>query len=280
MGMTREALKSRLAEKTAHGHIIIAVNISSGLTARAAEESGADFLITYAGGKFRREGVPASLCELCYDDCNSATEELGRHILPRLEGMPLIGGIGCLDPYRDIMKFIDHLLAMGFSGITNLPSIGDWEGDFRTMPEQLGMGYEKEVELIRRCCEKGVFTIANCYTKEQAANMTDAGADVICIDLGATIGGLLKSGYPADCQEEIQRIKEISQGTVAKENVPILLFHGGLAVTPAMVERYLQMTGIHGFLGGSAIERIPVEKAVMDTIGHLKEILIRKGVSL
>lgn len=269
MGKRRMDIRRRMSERIKRHHPVQGVCVSCGLTARAAEKAGADFLVTYAGAMFRREGVPASLCELCYDDCNTVTEELGSHILPRLKDIPLIGGIGCLDPYRDVVQFIDHLIAKGFSGVANLPSIGDWEGDYRTMPEQLHMGYEKEIELIRTCRGRDIFTLANCYTEEQAVKMTEAGADMICIDMGATQGGLLQSSCIVTCAEAAEKISKIADRVHACGESPFILFHGGPFAEPADMNVCLQGGAVHGVLNGSAAERIPVERAVMDTVAQV-----------
>ena len=275
MRKQRSDINRRLSEKIRKGSPVQGICVSSGLEAKVAEKAGADFLVTYAGALFRREGVPASLCELCYEDCNSVTEELGRHILPRLEDIPLIGGIGCLDPYRDIDKFIDGLTAIGFSGVANLPSIGDWKGDFRTMPEQLHMGYEKEVELIQRCHNRGLFTFANCYTQEQAVWMAGAGADVICIDLGATQGGLLQSACMLHKKEASEKVKKIADEILALKGTSFILFHGGPFATAGDIELCLETAAVHGVFSGSAAVRIPIEQAVSAAIEKVGALQLR-----
>lgn len=269
MGKRRSDISRRLSGTLKSGRPIQGICVSCGLTAKAAEKAGADFLVTYAGAMFRREGVPASLCELCYDDCNTATKELGRNILPRLADIPLIGGIGCLDPYEEVNQFIDNLIAEGFSGVANLPGIGDWEGEYREMSEQLHMGYDKEVEMIRGCHARDIFTLANCYTAEQAVRMTDAGADVVCIDMGATGGGLLKPSCTMSCGEAAEKVAEIADCVRACANAPFILFHGGPFATAEDMDFCLGRAAVHGVFNGSAAERIPVERAVMDTVAEV-----------
>lgn len=47
----------------------------------------------------------------------------------------------------------------------------------------LGMGYDKEVELIKQANEMGLLTTPYCFNTEEAIQMTKAGADII-------VGGL------------------------------------------------------------------------------------------
>lgn len=275
--MNRKEVNRLLDARVKSNSPIQGVCVSTGLTAKAAQKAEADFLVTYAGAMFRREGVPASLCELCYGDCNAITKELGGHILPVLKDTPLIAGIGCLDPYREMEKLIDELLAEGFSGVSNLPGIGDWEGDYRTMPEQLGMGYGKEAELIQKCHERDIFTMANCYNMEQAIRMTEAGADVINIDVGATKGGLLESACSVTVEEATEFVADIAESISSCRQSPYILFHGGPFATPEDMSVCLERASVHGILGGSAIERIPVEYAVMHTVSKIKAIQMKRG---
>ncbi len=45
----------------------------------------------------------------------------------------------------------------------------------------------------------------------------------------------------------------------------VVLCHGGPISTPQDVEEILKRTPIHGFVGASSMERLPVEKGIRDT---------------
>ncbi|OGQ00689.1 MAG: hypothetical protein A2Z51_09510 [Deltaproteobacteria bacterium RBG_19FT_COMBO_52_11] len=48
------------------------------------------------------------------------------------------------------------------------PTVGSLDGKFRQRLEDLGMGYEKEVEMIRRARGLGLFTTCYCFNPEGA----------------------------------------------------------------------------------------------------------------
>ena len=78
---------------------------------------------------------------------------------------------------------------MGFSGIQNFPTVGLIDGTFRLNLEETGMGYEREVELIRKASQLDLFTTPYIFSTNDAIEMTKAGADIIVAHMGLTTGG-------------------------------------------------------------------------------------------
>lgn len=88
-------------------------------------------------------------------------------------------------------SYIDEIKSKGFSGINNYPTVGLIDGEFSKALEEKECHYLIEVEAIRIAHQKDMFTVAFVFNDMQAAQMIEAGADVICVHLGLTGGGLL-----------------------------------------------------------------------------------------
>ena len=86
-------------------------------------------------------------------------------------------------------RMIDEFVAAGFSGITNVPTAGLYDGAFRRHIDATGLGYPKEVELIAACRARDVFTLAYAFSPAEARAMAEAGADIIGVHVGLTSGG-------------------------------------------------------------------------------------------
>ena len=94
--------------------------------------------------------------------------------------------------------------------------------------------------------------------------MIRAGADVVVIHLGLTLGSLQGA---QTCQTSLIEAPKMIQEIIdsAKQENPdvILLAHGGPLNSPETFHYVLQHTiGLHGFYGASAIERDPVHRAI------------------
>ena len=61
----------------------------------------------------------------------------------------MIAGVCGTDPFRLMPVFLRSLDGIGFSGVQNFPTVGLIDGTFRANLEATGMGYDREVELIR-----------------------------------------------------------------------------------------------------------------------------------
>ena len=117
---TRTEVLSRLSATLSAGHPLVIGGAGIGLVAKAAERGGIDLLMVYNTGPFRMAGHGSLAGYLAYGDSNAMTITLGHEVLNAVDETPVIGGIGAADPFRDIGRLIDEMMAMGFSGITNV----------------------------------------------------------------------------------------------------------------------------------------------------------------
>lgn len=272
---TRAEILERLAAARAGGKPIVLGGAGIGLVAKAADRAGIDVLMAYNTGPFRMDGHGSLAGYLAYGDANALTLELGRRLLSVVEQTPVVGGIGAADPYRDIALLVDEYLAIGFSGITNVPTAGLYEGFFRRHIDATNLGYPREVELIRLCRERDVFTVAYAFTPEEAAAMAGAGADVVGAHVGLTSGGLVGAEEVPALDEACAATQQMVEAAVASRADVLVVAHGGPFENPESVRVAFERTDVHGYLGASSIERLPVERAVAEIVQAFKLLPVR-----
>jgi predicted TIM-barrel enzyme len=167
MGMqfSRPEVLGRLTEEIRKGRPIIIAGAGIGLTAKFAEIGGADLIGVYNSGLFRMNGHGSSAGSMPFGDANEIVVEMGlRSIMPAVKNVPVIAGVCGTDVTRVMEIFLKTLKESGFSGIMNFPTVGTLDGNFRQRLEDMGMGYEKEVEMMAIAHRKGLYTKAFCTT--------------------------------------------------------------------------------------------------------------------
>lgn len=262
---SREMLLARLRKKIAEGWPVIAAGAGAGIVAKYAARAGVDLIMTYCTGPYRQNGNATPLGYMNYGDCNEISWELGRRVRQVAGEAAVIAGIGAADPYHRMDEWIDRLPEGGFSGVTNVPTVGGHDGAMRTFLERHGLGFNAEVELIRRCRKRDVFTAAYAFDEVQMRAMCAAGADVVAAHMGGTSGGAV--GFPEGMglEEAIERVQQLCRIAAEENPDTLVLCHGGPLGTPESVQRCLAQTDAAGYVGASSIERIPLERAVYET---------------
>lgn len=268
MGMqTREKILQELyAQIRLHGHCI-GVAAGSGMTARCAVQGGADFILALSAGRFRQIGLGSFASLLSYSNSNSLVMEFGaRELLRVVPDTPVIFGLNATDPTIDLYEYLKMIKARGFAGINNFPTVGLMDGNFRTALEAENITFDREVEAIRLANFLGMFTVAFVFDQEQAKAMVQAGADIICVHFGLTVGG--KKGPQKALSMEHARIRMDQIMELCEDLRPgiIKMIYGGPISKPADVQYFYTNPLCMGYIGGSAFERIPVENALAETV--------------
>ena len=269
---TRKSILDKLRAKIAKSEPLVLGGAGVGLVAKAIDKAGIDVIMAYNTGPFRMDGHGSLSGYLAYGDANQITIDLAMSILPAVTNTPVIAGIGAADPRRDPIALIDIMLELGYSGITNVPTAGLYDGNFRQQIDGTNPGYPREIELIAACNEKDVFTVAYVFSPEEAAAMTKAGADVIGAHVGLTTGGMIGSPAALKTEDACAAIQEMT--AAAREINPdvIVVAHGGPFEDPKSVQCAYQLTDVDGYLGASGIERLPVEKALSDIVAQYRNL--------
>ena len=273
---TRQEVRDRLRNTLVQKKAIIAAGAGTGISAKFIEKGGADLLIIYNSGRFRMSGHGSTAGLMAYGDANAVAMEIGEfEVLPVVEEVPVICGVHGSDPRRRIWHHLLKVKEMGFSGVNNFPTHSIVDGHFRQVLEETGMGFDKEVEMVRIANKMDLFSIVYVASPEEASQMAKAGADAIISHVGTTVGGSVGvTGASCSMDEAIARTNEIV--AAAKSVNPDLFFlaHGGPINTPEDVRIILDKTDVHGFVGASSLERMGVEESLTNLTREFKNLTI------
>jgi predicted TIM-barrel enzyme len=271
----RDDVLRRLRAEISQGRTIVGAGAGTGISAKFAEEGGADLIIIYNSGRFRMAGHGSLAGLLAYGDANAIVKEMGeREILPVVRDVPVIAGVMGTDPLRRMEHLLAELDALGFSGINNFPTVGLIDGRFRMELERTGMGFSREVEMIRAAHERGFFTCVYVFNPDEAAAMAQVGADAVIAHVGLTVGGSI--GLSDDDALSLDKAPAVVQAIAdaakrIKRDV-LILCHGGPIATPEDAAYVLSRCDATGFVGASSMERLPVETAIAATTRAFKSI--------
>lgn len=271
---TRSQVTARLRAVAERGEAIITAGSGIGLSARFAEKGGADLVVIYNSGRYRMQGLTSWAGYLPIGDANGMMLEMGeREILPVVDDIPIIAGVFASDPTREMATLLARVKEVGFSGVTNFPTVAYLEGDFRTSLEQTGLGFQRELDMVTMARGLDLFSTVYVFTAEQSRQMATAGADCVIAHMGNTAGGAvgqLEGVKPLD--EAIKRTREIAEAAWSIDPSLLVLCHGGPIATPEDAAVVIAGAGVDGFVAASSIERLPVERALQQTTEQFKAI--------
>jgi predicted TIM-barrel enzyme len=276
MAFTRKQVLERLQEIIRAGRPIIGGGAGTGISAKFEEEGGVDLIIIYNSGRYRMAGRGSLSGLMPYGDANAIVMEMAGEVLTIVKDTPVLAGICGTDPFRQMPLFLRQVADAGFSGIQNFPTVGLIDGLFRQNLEETGMGYGLEVITIRQAHEMDLLTTPYCFNADDATAMARAGADIVVAHLGLTTKGSIGATSAVTLEEAPAKVQEIADAAKSVNRDVIVLCHGGPISEPSDAEYVLNRTsGVHGFYGASSMERLPVEKAITETMKAYKAIRVR-----
>jgi predicted TIM-barrel enzyme len=261
----RHDIVQRLPGKVERHEPIVGGGAGTGLSAKCEEAGGIDLIIVYNSGRFRMAGRGSLAGLLAYGNANEIVLEMADEIVTVVDRTPVLAGVNATDPFYQPAAFLEELVAAGYSGVQNFPTVGLIDGSFRLNLEETGMGYDREVELIRLAAQRDLLTTPYVFSAEDAIAMAGAGADVIVCHMGLTTGGQIGAETARGLDDCVQLSNEWSEAARSVREDIIVLVHGGPVAEPSDAEYVLRKTtGVHGFYGASSLERLPVERALIE----------------
>lgn len=271
--MTGAEARERLRVTLATGEVIIGAGAGTGLSAKCAQDGGADLIIIYNSGRYRMAGRGSLAGMMPYGDANAIVLEMGDEVLPVARETPVLAGVCGTDPFRLMDRFLDKIEQTGFAGVQNFPTVGLIDGIFRANLEETGMGYGLEVEMIRLAAERGLLTAPYVFDVDDARAMTEAGADVLVPHMGLTTKGTIGAHTARTLDQCVTAIQAMHDAAKALNPEVIVLCHGGPIAEPDDVAYVLEQThGVVGFFGASSMERLPTEVALTENMRRFKAI--------
>ncbi|MED4911618.1 phosphoenolpyruvate hydrolase family protein [Brevibacillus centrosporus] len=273
MAIARREIIGRLRQQVAENRAIVGAGAGTGLSAKCAEEGGADLIIIYNSGRYRMAGRGSLAGLMPYGDANQIVVEMGGEVLPIVNNTPVLAGVCGTDPFRLMDVYLKQLKDMGFSGVQNFPTVGLCDGVFRQNLEETGMGYDLEVEMIRKAHELDLFTTPYVFNEEQAIKMAEAGADVLVAHVGLTTKGTIGAHTALTLDESVDLVQRIHDAGKSVNPDILVICHGGPISEPEDAAYVLSRTkGVVGFFGASSIERLPTEIAITQQVSKFKRL--------
>lgn len=263
----RDDILQRLREKVASGQPIIGGGAGTGISAKMSEAGGIDLLVIYNSGRFRMAGRGSLAGMMPYGDANAIVMEMAQEVLPVISRTPVLAGVCGTDPFRLMKVFLREVDRVGFSGVQNFPTVGLIDGTFRQNLEETGMGFGREVDLIRLAHELGMLTTPYCFNPDEAAAMAAAGADILIPHMGLTTKGSIGAGTAVTLEASARSVQAMHDAAKSINPGILVLCHGGPIAEPEDARYILENTeGIVGFYGASSMERLPVEPAIENRV--------------
>ena len=118
-----------------------------------------------------------------------------------------------------------------------------------------------------------MFALAYAFNPDEARIMAEAGAHAIATHFGSTVGGVTGAKSEVTLEEATERSQEMFEAALAVNPDVILFAHGGPIEGPEEAAHVMRNTAAHGFIGGSAAERVPIEKAILAITEEYKRAL-------
>ena len=276
MALTRQEMLKRLHAQVEAGKPIVGCGAGTGISAKFAERGGADLIIIYNSGRYRMAGRGSLAGLMPYGDANGIVVEMASEVLPVVKDTPVLAGVCGTDPFRLMPVFLKQLKEIGFSGVQNFPTVGLIDGNFRANLEGTGMGYGKEVEMIRLAHELDMFTSPYVFDEDDAKAMAEAGADQLVAHVGLTTAGSIGAAVALTLEQAVEKVLKIAEaGRKVRKDI-LVICHGGPFDEPQNVGKALaMMPSIQGFFGASSIERLPTERGIQGQVEAFKSIQLR-----
>ncbi len=271
----RDEILGRLRQKVAAGQPIIGGGAGTGISAKLEEAGGIDLIVIYNSGRFRMAGRGSLSGMMPYGDANAIVMEMAREVIPVVKHAPVLAGVCGTDPFRKMELFLREVIAAGFSGVQNFPTVGLIDGTFRANLEETGMGYGLEVDLIRLARDMGLLTTPYAFNPDEAAAMAQAGADILIPHMGLTTKGSIGARTALTLDESAKRVQAMCDAAKKVNQDILVLCHGGPIAEPADAQFILDNTeGVVGFYGASSTERLPVEPAIINRVREFTQLRV------
>ncbi len=267
MAIPRAEILKKLYAKADAGVPIIGGGAGTGISAKCEEAGGIDLIVIYNSGRYRMAGRVAITGLFAYGDANAIVMDMAAEVLPVVKHTPVLAGVNATDPFRLMPVFLQQVKAAGFSGVQNFPTVGLFDGQMRANMESTGLGYDKEIEMVRQAHELDLLTTPYVFNEDEAQAMTQAGADLVVAHMGLTTGGAIGAAVAMAMDRAIEKTSRIAEAARKVRKDVLVICHGGPFDEPEAVGPALaRMPGVNGFYGASSMERLPVERAITEQV--------------
>ncbi len=175
----------------------------------------------------------------------------------------------------NLEELVRQIAAAGFHGVANFPSCIFLDGQYRRFLEEAGTGFDHEVALLDAARAQGLSTLAYVHTVDEALRMADH-ADIVNLNFGWNTGGSVGVESFIDLHDSSVLAAKFVSAVRAAHWQTRCVIEGGPIVTPEQMDEVCRFARADGYVGGSTIDRVPLESAIematsaFKTIGTLR----------
>ncbi len=261
-GSQRARVMERFARARERGEFLVGAAIGAGLLGDAAERGGADFLVALNAGRFRLMGASSVACILPIRDANQFVLSFAPLEILSQCRIPVYFGASTLDPALSLEALVAEIADLGFAGVANFPSVVHLPAPVRHALDGPGLGFERELELLALAHRHDLSSLAYVRTREQASAAAARGVDIICYNVGWNAGGAKGPVSEISVEETAAHAREM-HGVIRRENPRAFFFlEGGPIQDPDQLAAVCRVARMHGYIGGSTIDRLPLAQSV------------------
>jgi predicted TIM-barrel enzyme len=273
----RADIMKKFRQMVAEKRPIVGGGAGTGLSAKSEEAGGIDLIVIYNSGRYRMAGRGSAAGLLAYGNANEIVKEMAVEVLPVVKKTPVLAGVNGTDPFMITDRFLRELDDLGFAGIQNFPTVGLFDGTFRSNLEETGMGFQLEVDLVEAARSADLFTTPYVFSADDARAMARAGADIVVCHMGLTTGGAIGAETSKTLDDCVALVDEWAAAALEVRDDVLVLCHGGPIAMPDDAAHVLaNARHCHGFYGASSMERLPTEQALTEQTRLFKTRLTRQ----
>lgn len=258
----RTRIKTQFAGSIRRGEFLVGAAIGAGILGQSAEQGGADFVLALGAGRFRIMGAASVACMLPIRDSNEFVKSFAPAEILSQCSVPVYFGASTLDPTLSVDELADQVAKMGFSGVINFPTVAHFPEPIREALDTAGIGFSKELALFAAAHARGLSTLAHVRTGEQARASAALGVDIICFNFGWNAGGAKGLASELSVEEAAAHSREISRIVTRENPEALFVLEGGPIEDPDHLASICRVARIHGYVGGSTIDRLPLAESV------------------
>lgn len=251
---------------------LVGAAIGVGMTADAAVRGGADFLLALNAGRYRVMGASSIAAMLPLDDANRFTDHFARREILDRSDVPVFFGASAFNPRLDLSEFVTQIAAAGYHGIANFPTSIHYDGRFRRALEEAELGYSREIELLRLARKQGLATFCYAKTRAEIQAALEAEVDILCLNFGWNAGGVRSVAQAFTLEDAVDRARRLIGNMRQIRPETLCVVEGGPIVSPDDMYRVFRDAKADGYVGGSTLDRMPLELSVMEKTSAFKAI--------
>ncbi|MEM1373661.1 MAG: phosphoenolpyruvate hydrolase family protein [Pseudomonadota bacterium] len=249
---------------------LVGAAVGSGIVARAAEQGGADFLLAINAGRMRNMGAASIACMLPIHDASALTLQFATTEILPMTRLPVFVGVNPWNMTKSPDEIADEVLEAGFAGAANFPTAMHYSRGFRRVLDQSGLGTRAEISLLRAVEDAGGKSMFFCGSPRQARDGADAGLGAVIYNFGWNLGGLLGHQPRYSLEEAALKASEVSRYLKRQHSGLKLFLEGGPIARAEDLSFVSQLVDIDGYVGGSTIDRMPIETSIGDQIASYR----------